>query len=126
MRTPLGGRRAMRHNVAGLIDGLGPTPDDIAGSLVDQGVQGVPGNKERCALACFLRAVVGSDPEATEVAVQRRTVVVSTSRWRPSIRVPLPTPAKVFVDAFDARFYPNLVAQDVTDRSATPTNALPS
>jgi hypothetical protein len=126
MRTSLGGRKAMRQNVAGLIDGLGPTPDDIAGSLVDQGVHGVPGNKERCALACFLRAVVGADPEALEVAVQRRTVVISTSRWSPSLRVPLPTPAKVFVDAFDARFYPSLVAQDPADQNAHPTSSLPS
>lgn len=125
MRTSLGGRRALRHAVAGLIDGLGPTPDDIAGSLAEQGVRGIPGNKEGCALACFLRAVVGADPAAVEVAVQRRTVVIRTSRWRPSVRIPLPTQAKVFVDAFDARFYPNLVVREPTEGSVAP-NPLPS
>jgi hypothetical protein len=110
----------MRQAVVGLIDGLGPTPDDIAGNLAEQGVRGIPGNKEGCALACFLRAVVGADPAAVDVAVQRRTVVIRTSRWHPSLRIPLPTQAKVFVDAFDARFYPSLVVRESVEGGATP------
>lgn len=60
-------------------------------------------------MSCYLRCVIGADPEVRGVAVRPHAVHVRIARWRPAVRVPLSVEAQAFIAAFDAGLYPALV-----------------
>ncbi len=104
-------RRTMRRAVSGLVEDLGSTHHAIAESLAEHGVRGVPGNHEQCALARYLRAVVGADPETVTVSIPGPTLHVQLSKGRPAVRLRLTPEVRAFIQAFDAGLFPNLVDQ---------------
>src|SRR3974390_3526118 len=100
--SALRSRRVIRREVSGLIHELGSTYNAIADSLATHGVRGVPGNHEQCALARYLQAVIGADPETVAVSVPGPGGPVALSRGRPSVRLRLPAEVRAFIQAFDA------------------------
>lgn len=99
----------MRSRVRNLLEDLGDSPSEVARYLACLSVRGAPGNASDCAIAQLLRATVGVEHECRRVRVFRRSVVLTTDgilRW--SV-VRLPRPVRVFVSAFDAGAYPELI-----------------
>ena len=93
-----------------LLDSLGGTPAEVADSLADLGVQGIPANSRGCAIAVYLDAVIAADSRVRGVKVCKSEVLVERIGWRRrSVVVTLPAPVRQFVAAFDARQFPTLV-----------------
>jgi hypothetical protein len=103
------GRRSLRRSVRQLTESLGSSPDAVAANLEALQVHGYPGNSAECAVARFLRAVVGTDRSVAEVAVSDRRVHVSRTERGLPMTVRLPTPVTKFIRAFDEGCYPELV-----------------
>ncbi|MBO0747506.1 MAG: hypothetical protein J2O47_04105 [Acidimicrobiaceae bacterium] len=78
-------------------------------------MQGNPGDVLQCALAVYLRAVLGADPRVRSVAVTDRWVNVGTA-WRTHLVVEPPA-VRTFIHLFDAGRFPELVRSDVAQRS---------
>jgi hypothetical protein len=103
-------RAATKRNTIGLLTSLGNTADAVAASLEAAGVRGVSANPRGCAVAVYLGAVIGADPQVRSVKVGRAEVVITPKRWwGRSIVVPIPPPAREFVVAFDAGRFPKLL-----------------
>lgn len=109
------GRRSLTRQVGGLLEGLGSSGQEVAQTLASQGVQGNPGDVLQCALAVYLRAVLGADPRVRSVAVTDRWVNVGTA-WRTHLVVEPPA-VRTFIHLFDAGRFPELVRSDVAQRS---------
>jgi hypothetical protein len=61
----MGDLREIKKRAGALLDGLGRDPDEVADSLRQVGVQGVPRSNSSCAIAVFTRALLqapGSAP----------------------------------------------------------------
>ena len=113
-------RTSVRRQAHALLDSLGSTPADVAGSLAGLGVRGVPANSRTCAVAVYLDAVVTADPRVRGVKVCKSEVLVERNGWwRRSVVVTLPTAVRQFVTAFDARQFPVLVRPVVPSTRAT-------
>jgi hypothetical protein len=96
-------------SVRALLETMGGDPGAVARYLRDMGVRGDLRDPSSCAVAAFLSSVVGSDPAVRSIRVSHRNAVVRhASRWRWTV-VPLPPPVRLFVAAFDAGAYPQLV-----------------
>jgi len=110
----MGDLRRIKKRAGALLDGLGRDPDEVAASLREVGVQGVPRSNSSCAVALFAGALLEADPRIRSVAVGPCTLVLtltSADGTRPGGRlvVQLPKAVRGFVAAFDARAYPEVV-----------------
>jgi hypothetical protein len=85
---------------ADLLAELGEHPDMIAARLAAECAWGVPGSRNRCPLAKYLRRKLG-----TLASVDRDGAVLG----RPVRTVPLPVACRSFVRKFDKGRYPELV-----------------
>ena len=108
------GRQSLGRQVGGLLEGLGSSGQEVAQTLVDQGVRGNPGDVGQCALAVYLRAVLGADPRVRSVAVTDRWVNIGTA-WRTHLVVEPPA-VRTFIHLFDAGRFPQLVRSPHPDR----------
>lgn len=109
-----GQRETIRKHTAQLLESLGTTQSQVAGSLLANDVHGTPSDPQGCAVAVYLKAVIGADPEVRSVHVSRSDAIIDTARWwRPRIVVRLPDSVRRFVAAFDERRYPELVRAEV-------------
>ena len=118
----MGDLRRIKKRAGALLDGLGRDPDEVAASLRDVGVQGVPRSNSSCAVALYASALLETDPRIRSVAVGPCTLVLTLTRQdgaRPGGRlvVQLPKAVRGFVAGFDAREYPEVI------RGALPTAA---
>jgi hypothetical protein len=102
-------RRSLRRSIRQLGESLGTTPGDVAASLVALEVRGSPRNSSECAMARYLRAVIGTETCVSDVSVSDRRVHVTRTQRQPPIMVRLPRPVIKFIRAFDLGGYPELV-----------------
>lgn len=102
-------RRSLRRSLEELVDGFGPTPDGVAASLEASGVRGTPGDVTGCAIARYMRAIVGGEPSVSEVMVSEHKLRVTRKWGRFPITISLPRAVTSFVREFDAGSYPQLV-----------------
>jgi len=99
---------ALERRVAAFLVGLGSTGAEIAARLACEGVRGVPGDTDDCAVAVYLHAVLGPDHQVRSVKVTGDAVAVY--RWRRrGIAVHLPEPVRAFIGEFDKGRFPILV-----------------
>ena len=108
--------RQIKKQTSGLLAGLGNSPDEVAESLLTNGVHGVPGDNHSCAVARYVSAVVGAEPSIRSVTVGPCSMTISLVRPtdnRPAgrLQVQLPKPVRAFVAAFDARKYPQVTQE---------------
>jgi hypothetical protein len=100
----------LRPLVRALLTGLGASGSEVARYLAEREVAGTAGDRNHCAVARFLSAVVGAEPGVRSVQVFRRLAVLNLERRWPWTFVVLPKPVRRFVAAFDAGCFPELVA----------------
>jgi hypothetical protein len=121
----MGDLRQIKKRAGSLLEGLGRSPDEVAASLQEAGVQGVPRSNSSCAVALYTAALLRADPRIRSVAVGPCTLVLTLTRddgVRPGGRlvVQLPKAVRGFVAGFDARAYPDVVRGAAPDALATP------
>jgi len=134
----MGDLRQIKKRAGALLEGLGRDPDEVAASLADAGVQGVPRSNSSCAVALYAAALLQADPRIRSVAVGPCTLVLTLTHEdgvRPGgkLVVQLPKAVRGFVSGFDALAYPEVirgvaarpltVAADGTDAGAPPAPA---
>ena len=121
----MGDLRQIKKRAGSLLDGLGRNPDEVAASLEEAGVQGVPRSNSSCAVALYTAALLRADPRIRSVAVGPCTLVLTLTREdgvRPGGRlvVQLPKAVRGFVSGFDTQAYPEVVRGTVPDALAVP------
>jgi len=105
--------RTLKRQVEAFLVGLGSSDAEVAARLSREGVRGVPGDPDDCAVAVYLDAVLAADPQVRSVKVAGTAAAVYR-HWRRRISVPLPEPTRVFIGGFDKGRFPGLVrASDV-------------
>lgn len=124
-------RRAGRARLAGgvslLLESLGSTPGEVAGSLVRTGVRAWADDETGTPVASLLRAVVCADPQVKALRADGETVRVRRRGWRRTVAVALPGPVRDFTQAFLAGCYPSLRGEPAprAAASARPPDAGP-
>jgi hypothetical protein len=113
--------RELRGHVQGCLTDLGDSPDAVAGRLTALGVRGIPGRADDCAVARYLKAVVGSERSVKVVGVLERRIRISRRGMRLPVSVPLPTGVANFVRNFDQGRYPVLL-EPVVNREPSDTS----
>lgn len=114
---------ALERQVAAFLVGLGSSGVEVAARLAREGVRGVPGDTDDCAVAVYLHAVLGPDDQVRSVKVAGGAVAVSRCRRR-GVSVPLPEPVRAFIGEFDKGRFPTLVrAGDATTAGAAAETA---
>ncbi|MGA7419621.1 MAG: hypothetical protein WB765_15055 [Acidimicrobiales bacterium] len=117
------GNRLLKRQIREVLTGLGSCENDVAAALGGTGVRAEPRDPRDCAIAVYLRAVVGVDHRISSVAVQRSDVKVLTEPARfglPNIvTVRLPEPVRRFIEAFDKAAYPKLIRANHEGREAS-------
>jgi hypothetical protein len=106
---PTRSRRALRSSVREFGESLGSTPAEVASTLADFGVSGTPRSSTGCAIARYLRVIIGTEPGISEIAVSMRSVHISCEGRTFPIIVKLPRPISKFIRAFDCDSYPELI-----------------
>jgi hypothetical protein len=106
--------RQLKRQTRALLDDLGNSPERVAQSLDEAGIQGVPRDNRSCALALYLSAQMGAAAEVRSIAVGHCSMLVTlvnprNARPAGRLRIQLPKPIRQFVAAFDARTYPSIV-----------------
>lgn len=106
--------RQLKQQTRDLLEGLGSCRNQVADTLRRAGVRGKPKDEGDCAVAVYLKAVLGSDQRIHSLAVQSSNVKVVTDqprRLHPRtwVTVWLPEPVRQFIVAFDGAAYPDLV-----------------
>lgn len=102
--------RALRGAVGDCLDQLGHSPEEVASRLETYGVRGVPGKADDCALARYLRAVIGTEHSVGRVGVLEHRLRITRRGWRLPFALPLPPAIQGFIRDFDEGNYPALVA----------------
>ncbi len=113
----MNGRRQLREQAEDLLAGLGSSRAEVAGSLIDLGVRGIPQDSAQCVIARYLAVVLGADRRVTycEVGQSHLKIVSRNPRRLPLVLlVALPEAVCQFIAAFDDRMYPALVGAPVT------------
>jgi hypothetical protein len=107
---------SLRSHVRLLLRSLGNSPPEVATTLRGLRALGRPGVIGDSPVAALLCAVAGSDPEVRRVWVGHHLVVLGRKAGYgcPWVAVRVPPAVRVFVEAFDAGLYPDLVRQDLT------------
>lgn len=112
-------RRAMREEITALLIGLGGTAQEVAAGLADAGVRGIPRDRHQCAIARYLNAVVGADPQLRGIVVGSSRLWVRSRRWWSITAVlDMPIPVQQFISGFDRESYPELTAVPPTGRAS--------
>jgi hypothetical protein len=98
--------RQLKKRTNALLAGLGTSADQVARSLGEAGIEGVPRSNRSCAIALYLTAVMGAEPAVRSVTVGPCSLainLVASDHSRPAGRllVQLPKPVRQFVAAFD-------------------------
>ncbi len=106
--------RQLKRETRVLLGELGDSPARVAASLEAAGVQGVPRDNRSCALALYLWAQMGAEPEVRAIAVGHCSLLVTLvnpDNARPAgrLRVQLPKPIRQFVAAFDAMAFSTIM-----------------
>ena len=123
------GARELKRQIRAVLAELGSCRFEVAEALRNLGVHAVPKDPQDCAVAVYLKAILGTDLRVTLVLVHSRRVkvLVDEPRWyRPShlVTVTLPRPLRDFIVAFDESVYPDLLREESTDiarrRESTP------
>jgi hypothetical protein len=127
----MGDLRQIKKRAGALLDGLGRNPDEVADSLRQVGVQGVPRSNSSCAIAVFTAALLRADPRIRSVAVGPCTLVLTLaapdgSRPGGRLTVQLPKAVRGFVAGFDAQRYPEVVRGEAPSAPSTAIPAGPS
>jgi hypothetical protein len=92
-----------------LTESLGSSPDAVAANLAALRAHGTPSNSSECAIARYLRAIVGAEMAVADLAVSdRRVHIIRADRHMP-MTVRLPAAVTKFIRAFDDGCYPELV-----------------
>jgi hypothetical protein len=112
--------RQLKKETRALLNDLGDSPDRVATSLQSAGVQGVPKDNRACAVALYLSAQLGCEPDVRSITVGHCSMLitlVSPRDSRPAGRllIQLSKPMRRFVAAFDARQYPTLLRESSAD-----------
>ncbi len=105
-------RQALRRSIEGFSSTLGPTPGEVACSLTQLNVRGVPKDSSQCALARCLWAIVGTERSVVNIAVTDRSIHVKRSPGHLPIIVRLPRAVRTFIRAFDSGYYPELLGTE--------------
>lgn len=111
---PMSDLRRLKKQTNGLLAELGRSSEEVAASLHEVGIEGVPKSNRSCAIALYLQAVMGGEPEVRAVVVGPCSLVIQLigpRDGRPGGRllVQLPKPVRRFVAAFDAGQFPGMV-----------------
>jgi hypothetical protein len=105
--------RRLKRETNEFLSGLGDGPDEVAAALQAADVRGVPQDNFSCAVAVYLTALMGTDPQIRSVTVGRCSLVINLigpdDRPAGRLLVQLPKPVRQFVEAFDAHQYPSVV-----------------
>ncbi len=122
--------RQLKKQASVLLADLGKDPDEVARSLHEAGVQGVPMSNETCAVALYLAALMGSDPRVRSVGVGHCAVRIDTAAppdFHPAgwMFVQLPKPVRRFVAAFDDRQYPEVTRQPAVESRPQTARVVP-
>jgi hypothetical protein len=104
-----GGGRELKGHVEQCLRDLGDTPAGVADRLGGLKVRGIPGRADECAVARYLKAVIGSERSVKVVGVLERRVRISRRGMRPPVSVMLPAEVAEFVRGFDQGQFPVLV-----------------
>jgi hypothetical protein len=111
-------RQVLRRSVREFGESLGSSPTEVASTLADLGVHGVPRSSTGCAIARYLRVIIGTEPAVSEIAVSMRSVHISYEGRTFPIIVKLPRPVSKFIRAFDADSYPELIESPQAGKSS--------
>jgi hypothetical protein len=108
---PMSDLRQLKKRTNALLAGLGPSADQVARSLSEAGIEGVPRSNRSCAIALYLTAIMGGEPAVRSVTVGPCSLainLVAPDHARPAGRllVQLPKPVRQFVAAFDGGQFP--------------------
>jgi hypothetical protein len=123
------GNRQLKTQIHEVLVQLGGCRTEVAEALSNSGVRAVPQDPQNCALAVYLKAVLGGDQRVSSVLVRRRDVEVLVDerklyRVAHRVRISLPQPIRDFIVAFDVSAYPALLrettTQDVPSDRVTP------
>lgn len=115
----------MEQQVTRLLHELGDDADQVAATLVAEGVTGRRSQSRDCAIARYLGAVVGADPAVGTITVSQTAVCISGRHWwTPKARRSLPHAIRQFIIAFDTGRYPQLVAPEDRTRPGRPTTTV--
>jgi hypothetical protein len=122
--------RQLKKQTNGLLTGLGSTADEVARSLAQAGIHGVPRSNRSCAIALYLTAIMGGEPSVRSVAVGPCSLVINLvdlDDARPAGRlfVQLPKSVRQFVAAFDGGRFPVVEREDLQAPSAARMVARP-
>jgi hypothetical protein len=124
----MGDLRQIKKRAGALLDGLGRDPDQVADSLLQAGVQGVPRSNSSCAIALYTAALLRADPRIRSVAVGPCTLVLSLAKedTRPggTLVVQLPKAVRGFVAGFDAQQYPGVIRGALPEAVSTPATTV--
>jgi hypothetical protein len=104
----------LTQRVAGLLAGLGDTPDQVAAKLADIQVFGVRMSAFGCPLAVGLCRATGQPPG--RIAVTRRRILIYPDGQALPDSVPAPEPVAAFVAAIDNGRYRHLLEPSDPDR----------
>jgi hypothetical protein len=116
-------RQALRNEVTTLLSGLGDSAEDVVATLAGEGVRGLPRDRNNCAIARYLNAVLGADPHLRGVVVGSSKLWVRRAPWwSAATLVEIPVPVQQFISLFDSDAYPQLLAAPVTRNRPAPAN----
>jgi hypothetical protein len=111
------GNRQLKEQIRDLLVGLGSCRTEVAQALHHLGVRAVPQDPKDCAVAVYLRAVLGADLRVESLFVRSRDVKVRTDEPKRFhlphlVTVALPQPICQFIVAFDEAVYPDLLREE--------------
>ena len=110
------GKRELKVHTRDLLLRLGSCDADVATVLHGFGVQAAPKNPQDCAIAVYLKAILGTERRVNSLVVNRKYVMVLLGglgrfHWHNVVKVQLPQPVCQFIVAFDGGAYPELVRE---------------
>ena len=116
-------RQALRSEVTTLLGGLGGSAEDVAATLAGEGVRGLPRDRNNCAVARYLNAVLGADPQVRGIVVGSSKLWVRRAPWwSAATLVEIPVPVQQFISLFDSDTYPHLISLPVTREKHAPAH----
>jgi hypothetical protein len=77
------GERELKRQIQDVFAELGSCRIEVAEALRNSGVHAVPKDPQDCAVAVYLKAILGADPRVVSVLVHRRRikVLVDEPKW---------------------------------------------
>jgi len=96
------------------LEDLGATPADVAAALAVRGIKGIVNNEYCCPVANYLQtAVGGAEVQVWDVeCTLTRRVQVDEYVESEDVVIDTPKPIAVFLSAFDAEEYPDLIEKE--------------